>query len=477
MNGFLPSLDRGETIEAQRLYARPDEHRRIAMLVDTGVLELSSDVYRRAHDLPAGVLSLFAPLISGFDITLKPVRLPDCPVHFCTGIVRVETGAGSSPLAETVAVPAGGQGATAARAAIGCLGEMAERISLFRAPGADPRVRTLSSDAPDFPLGTFLGLSKDQERQRLNTVAKRTAGQPHGKSGWNAVSDSRVRIESLDGDAAALLPALGVLINGAGPAEATGSGLVTSSGMAVWRDVEGATQRALLELVERDAMAQAWYNRLGTTLIESQFVHRICADSLVRFLTGRARATSFFRIDTDLPVHVAAAVSHKGDGFAAAVGVSAAFNIGDACESAAHEMLQNEISLELMERAYPLSGHEKAVDEAPRRIPSALRYARETSIMDDLRLDAAALSPQGELERRYAPNGLLEALGARGFDIWKFDATRADLNIPCIKLLSTDLCGWEPRFGKRRLYNGVVERGLAQAPLTEADFAARPFPF
>ena len=192
---------------------------------------------------------------------------------------------------------------------------MAERISLFRAPGTDPRVKTLSSDAPDFPLGTFLGLSKDQEQQRLNTVAKRTAGQPHGKSGWNAVSDSRVRIEALDGDAAGIP-------SGAWCPDQWGRAgrwrrirTCDEFGMAVWRDVEGATQRALLELVERDAMAQAWYNRLGTTLIESQFVHRICADSLVRFLTGRARATSFFRIDTDLPVHVAAAVSHKGDGF------------------------------------------------------------------------------------------------------------------------------------------------------------------
>lgn len=85
--------------------------------------------------------------------------------------------------------------------------------------------------------------------------------------------------------------------------------------------------------------------------------------------------------------------------------------------------------------------------------------------------------PEAQGRQIFPEEALLQACLDRGFDVWEFDATRPDLQIPCIKLFSPDLCTWEPRFGRKRLYQGVVDRGLRSAPASEAEFAARPFPF
>jgi ribosomal protein S12 methylthiotransferase accessory factor len=97
--------------------------------------------------------------------------------------------------------------------------------------------------------------------------------------------------------------------------------------------------------------------------------------------------------------------------------------------------------------------------------------------LNDLPLGKVQETVGGQLERRFSYDDLLQSCSERGIDIWEFDATRQDLGIPCVKLLSPHLCGWEPRFGKARLYQGVVDRGLRSSPAEEAEFAARPFPF
>jgi ribosomal protein S12 methylthiotransferase accessory factor len=80
-------------------------------------------------------------------------------------------------------------------------------------------------------------------------------------------------------------------------------------------------------------------------------------------------------------------------------------------------------------------------------------------------------------DKAFSYDGLLEALREKGITVWEFDATRPDLGVPCIKLFSPELCTWQPRFGKDRLFQGVVERGLRTEPEREEVFAGRSFPF
>ncbi len=419
-------------------------------------------------------LSLFVPLLRAFDVKLVPVLRNDCPVRFCTAILNLrsdELGEGGN---REPGIPAGGQGTTSASAALGCLGELAERLSLCTQGDSDERILVREQAQSEVAFSDATGLSRMQEKRLFARLQPQTVETANGDISWERISDRRVVLRSLTGKGEALCPSFAVLF---GEMERlTGSAVspASSSGCAVWSDLAGARQRALLELVERDAVAQAWYNRLGITRVETALVREILPPELVYFLQQRPRRWSLHVVQTDLPVWVVMAFSYEGGGRQTAFGASAGWTVSSACESAVREMLQAEFSLELMAVAYP---DRPEVVQRREQMPRQLAFARQQSIFDHLPINDTV--PRGvlDLTREYSSGNLMQQCMDRGFDIWEFEATRADLNIPCVKLLSPDLCCWEPRFGKRRLFEGVVERGLRSGPATEAEFAARPFPF
>ncbi|GAA0781565.1 hypothetical protein GCM10009077_28250 [Roseibium denhamense] len=167
-------------------------------------------------------------------------------------------------------------------------------------------------------------------------------------------------------------------------------------------------------------------------------------------------------------MHIAVSISCSPDGKDTALGAGAGWTFVAALQSAATEMLQSENSLRLMDKAYMASTG---------KVPSHLAYARGRSVFDDLPLQSAPMADSAGLMTEYSFAALLDDLAARDFQIWEFDATRDDLKIPCVKLFSADLCSWQPRFGKERLFQGVVDRGWRQQRASEEEFAARPFPF
>ncbi|MES0882254.1 YcaO-like family protein [Roseibium sp. SCP14] len=419
-------------------------------------------------------LSLFLPLFHSFDIRLVPMTRDACPLYFCTGILTFETSLVRHEKGEQASVPGGGQATTAARAALGCLGELAERISLWTLAEQDTRVFLKQDILPEVELGRVLGLSSTQEL----SVAKRLDLTPEpsmeDRPNWNVVTNRRLKVRSLTDDKFFQLPSIGVLFHELEREAGYSLSFASSTGCAVWKELAGARERALQELAERDAVAQCWYNRLGITEVEKGFVREILPENLMRFLDDRKRRWGIYSVDTDLDVHVVMAVSFEDGGRRAAFGSSAGWNIVSACDSALQELLQAENSLELMERAHPT---DKSGNPVAGMEPRQLAYSRHRSILEDLPLQSAPLVNEAELKKEFDFTGLLTSCIDRQIEILEFNATRPDLGIPCIKLLSPDLCSWEPRFGKKRLYQGVVERGLRDRPATEAEFKARPFPF
>jgi ribosomal protein S12 methylthiotransferase accessory factor len=419
-------------------------------------------------------LFLFIPMLTSFDVRLVPVSKEGCPVRFCTGILKPISDQPQSQEKPINPIPAGGQGRTPAAAAFGCLGELAERLSLCTLGESDPRVFSRNGLQPEVGLDRILGLSEAQF-QKISRKINWEPGRLHGgEIDWEQMTNRRVKVHRLGGADCAYMPSLGVLFHEFEQITGTDLSFASSAGCAVWRALEGARERAFLELVERDAVAQAWYNRLGITMLPVEFLRDELPVSLIAFLENPTRSRRLYRVATDLDVHVVLAVSFQDDGKGAAFGASAGWNIASTCEGAVQEMLQGEISLELMERAYP---SESGMDRAGSGFPRQLIYAREKSIFKDLPLNDVATVQEAELARSYSYDGLLQSCLDREIDVWEFDATRPDLNIPCVKLFSPELCSWEPRFGKKRLYDGVVQRGLRPTVASEAEFAARPFPF
>ncbi|WP_420415571.1 YcaO-like family protein [Roseibium sp.] len=349
---------------------------------------------------------------------------------------------------------------------------MVERLCLYSLGENDPRVVLKNAAVPEMDFAPLIGFSPSQ----LVQFADKRPGLISNCGGctiaWDKISDRRVFLTELSHQKETYLPAYTALFDEPDLNFSDGIGLASTVGCAVWRDIKGARERALLELIERDAVAQAWYNRLGITRLSEGVLSKKIPIDLQNFLSGRSRAWSVTRVQTDLPVHVVAAVSHVEDGKMAAFGASANWDLPSALLSALCEMLQAENSLEMMGQAYPEA---QSADQTAQ--PGALRYARTGSIVADWPMGQESSSDTNLDDETYSYEQMLAALEQKDIKVWEFNATRPDLKVPCIKLFSPELCTWQPRFGKPRLFNGVVERGLRKTPAEEAEFAARPFPF
>lgn len=441
-------------------------------LVSAGLIASTERDVRPVNPDAEHALRLFEPVLRADRVRLVPVFLPSCPIHFCTAVVTSQNSDGQRTAKATGSFAAGGQANTKIGASISCIGEVAERLTLCSLGQDDPRVVGVTKGEYQADLASIMGFS---EAQTSDLLRKRTELGRESRGSvidWSKLSNRLVRVSNLLNGTEARLPAFASLFGEVVLEQGLKVGISSTVGCAVWSDLVGARERALLELAERDAVAQAWYNRLGITVVPKPVLREKISDNLMRYLSERHRKTTICRVETDLPVHVAVAISHRGDGQAAAFGACAEWDLGSAIFGAITEMLQGEISLSAMETAYPDRSHEQG-----RRIPSQLRYARERSILDDWPVGEAAETAAISEAEVFTYDGLLEALRQKGITVWEFDATRPDLGVPCIKLFSPELCIWQPRFGKDRLYRGVVERGLRTEPEREEVFAERPFPF
>lgn len=425
-----------------------------------------------ASGVSAETVGLFAGLIDRYDPVLKPVALKDCPIHFYTGLVRFPASRDAGVTEAGITIPAGGQGGDPAKAAVSCLGEMTERISLISEGLRDPRISSRTNEPEDLPLGPVLGFSARQERKFAELYPGVRAVLQQHRIDWNALSDRRLEVTNLRDGRHAQIPAFGVLMGERERAAGSVPGLVSSSGAAVWSSREEAARRALQELAERDAFGRAWYNRLGITRVYRHDWGRVLPEKLADYLTGRTRRTALLQVASDLDVHVLAAVSYQKDGFGGCLGVAASSTATGAGFSAVSEMLQAEISLELSARAY-----ETDRKRGDAQMPPGLAIARTLRLSDELGVEELPRTDPGGLARVYEAGDLERSCHVRNIDLWQFDATRADLGIPCVKILSPHLCSWQPRFGKERLFVGKGRLSVSEMEVLELEFEKRPFPF
>lgn len=442
----------------------------VRALVDIGLLRCGEDGVGLHQDVPIDTFDLFAGLIDRVRPNLRGFSVGDGVVRMCTALFDAETPNIHGLDLQKVRMVSGGQGLTKAQAALSCLGEMAERLSLLSSGIGDPRVYPVRKGMPDLSVAAILGYSDRQQSEIGATVGASTGSASDALIDWNGVSDRRVEVTNLLDGSVAQIPAMGALFGEARVSGLAMSTLASTLGAAVWGQFAEAERRAVLELIERDAFAQAWYNRLGITLLPETVLPTILPKKIHNLLVRRPRVTRLFDVATDLNAHVLAAISHDENGFQATLGVAAGLETSSVALSAVTEMLQNEISLSLAERAA------KSTDGGGE--PSAaVVYARKTCILDDLGLDNVAVADRARLSIRFSYEQLLDGCRDRDIDLWRFDATHPAVGIPCVKVMSSALCDWQPRFGKVRLFDGVVSCGLRARPATEDEFAARPFPF
>lgn len=232
-----------------------------------------------------------------------------------------------------------------------------------------------------------------------------------------------------------------------------------SIGCAAGPNAETATLRAVLEVIERDALALWWRGgRRGHALSAESPATREAAALLASLRQGNAtRRAWLLDITTDLGVPCIAALSCRADGRGLACGTAARLTQAQAARAAVMEMCQMELAGELVAAKRAQGGTLNPRDRAHLR--------RETKLRAD---DCGLLHPLPPRAPPVAPNTLatlLTRLASLGLHAHAVTLTLAENPIPVIRVLVPGL-EQEPSQAKRpgpRLAAEIARSGGGRA--------------
>jgi bacteriocin biosynthesis cyclodehydratase domain-containing protein len=234
-----------------------------------------------------------------------------------------------------------------------------------------------------------------------------------------------------------------------------------SNGCAAGNTLAEATLQGLLELVERDAVAIWWYNRLAMPALSFGGLSST-ARRLIERHERLGRRCWALDLTHDLGVPVAAVVLEaKASGFALGFGCHPVEEI--ALERAVLELEQvldgENQEPRLFERAELENDRFLLPDAGRTRAPRLLRSEPHRE-------------PQRELEITLA--ACVERLSACGLEALLFDYSRPDVALHTVKVLVPGLRHFWPRYAPGRLYDVPVHMGWSRAPLSEAELNPLP---
>jgi ribosomal protein S12 methylthiotransferase accessory factor len=237
--------------------------------------------------------------------------------------------------------------------------------------------------------------------------------------------------------------------------------LKLSSGCAAGPTVEAATLRALLELVERDAVALWWRGgRRGRAIGSGTEAAHAAADLLARVRRSAAeRKTWLLDITTDVEIPVVAAVSALADGYGFAVGFGARLTLADAACGAIFELCQVELGQHVVTAKRHESG-DGGLNE------SDLRQLRRSTSFDTR--GCALLQPEaapGSTSTERAADSLsnlqdvIEQLRVRDIAVYMIDLTRPQFGVPVVRVLAPALQPEPCKLVGARLDRTIVATG------------------
>jgi len=379
------------------------------------------------------------------------VDIHRCPAHF---FITFADNPPEAPAWLRQWQAAAGRGFDRDRARISAICEAVERASLIGEGHDDPRV-AVAPPAAERTLEALHWLNYSAE-QLHNTDANLKYTAISGCA--NGVDNLWIKGRDLASGSVVAVSATAALFG-----EDARLGLPqvfsSSTGAALRDTIDGATRHALLELVERDAVAIWWYNSLNVPRVEQRALRAALPPDFARWLDERRRITWHLAMPTDLPASVIVALSARPDGSNPAIGAAAAIEPADAVRAATLELLQCEIALAQMRAA------QNAPD--PPQPPPLLAWSTRTNAFDMPYL--AGIEETVPLPPPSDHQALVQHLGKHGIEVVVVDLTRPEIGVPVVKAISPHLRDWLPRFGPGRLYDVPVALGLRETPTREAD--------
>lgn len=359
----------------------------------------------------------------------------------------------------------GGKGVTALEAEVGAMCEAVERYSgTFQ--GDETRIRgslrSLGDGAVD--PGTCQLFHDRQYRDR---------------TGWNTTHspfqhvcdpfDDEAELDwtpvwSMTNQTHRLLPT-GMLYYGAPVEPGPRFVQADSNGNAAGASMEDAVLQAMLELVERDAVALWWYNRTPMPGVDLGAFGDPWVDELRAAYAGIGREVWVLDITSDLGIPTVAAVSRRTDADREDImfGFGAHLDPRVALRQALTELNQ------LM----PAMIGKGDSDQYESDDPDAVRWWREATVANQpYLLPDSGVQFQWPGEHGYAPSTDLyddvqrvhAALAKQGMEVLVLDQTRPDVGMPVVKVVVPGMRHFWARFGPGRLYEVPVRLGRLTEP-------------
>ena len=363
-----------------------------------------------------------------------------------------------------------GRGATADEAVAGAFGEAVERYSGVW-QGDEPHVRaTLDSlGAGAIHPDHVLCFSRAQQRARLrhNRRAAPSARVPAPFSSSTPIDWTPVW--SLTRGEERWLPS-SLLYYGHPESVKPGYCYADSNGCAAGPTRDAALASGLLELMERDAVAMWWYNRVRHPPVDIAAVGDPWCDAMVDAFHASGREIWALDLTNDLQLPTVAAVSRRltGQSEAILLGFGAHPDRRMALRRAIGEVGQMFAATATFEQA------ESIIE------PDVHEWLMQARVRDHMYLQPALRRRPGraldcETGSEVQLARLVDMLQGRGFEILVLDQSRPDIGVPVVRVVVPGLRHFWPRLGPGRLYDVPLRLGWIPKARTEEDLNPTAF--
>lgn len=252
-----------------------------------------------------------------------------------------------------------------------------------------------------------------------------------------------------------------------------------SNGAAAGTTIEDATLQACYELIERDAVALWWYNRIARPRIDVKSFNDNYLDNCISFYTSIGRDFWALDLTTDFGIPVIVALSRSLNGSAEDImmGFGSHSDASKALVRAVTEL--NQFLPAVLERnsdgttsyAYDDIDAKKWWSEATVDNQQWLSHPKGTSQQERKKLDyedLGSLSILDQLDRQ------LEAIKTSGLHVYRLNQTRPDIGLPVVKLFAPGMRHFWARYDSGRLYEVPVQLGWL--PAAQPESCLNPYP-
>ena len=239
-----------------------------------------------------------------------------------------------------------------------------------------------------------------------------------------------------------------------------------SNGCAAGNTLEEAIVQGFLELVERDAYAIWWYNRLQRPKVVFEHFGDPYIGDLEAQLAETGRRVWMLDVTSDLGIPSFVTIAHWTENGEEYIdfGSGAHFDARIAALRAMTELNQF-LSIGLMgARSSQLAtDHSNHADVPPFRLQDHPYLS--PSAAGAVRPDFGAKF--GHLDTREQVSACLKLAQRHGFDFLVLDQTRPDIEVPVVRVVVPGLRHFYRRFAPGRLYDVPVKLGWRERPLAE----------